>query len=101
MKRILFLAGMLLVVVAAFGSPNYRIVSEGPVNIYEGPSSAVSVIGTVNGGDTVEVLIVENGWATLWLGNRNGYVEEVFIAPLSETYKVVTPKSGDTAVMTD
>lgn len=59
--------------ISAIGQSKY-MVNVNRLNIYSGPGTNYSVVGSLSSGKTINVINIRNGWAQFIFNGKNSYV---------------------------
>lgn len=69
---------------ACYAENNYRVISPTNLNIRKNTSTSSEILGTFQSGQEIEVKSVNNGWAKVKFGGKNGYVLSEYITPIQK-----------------
>lgn len=67
-----------------YAENNYCVISPADLNIRKSASTSSEILGTFHSGQEIEVTSVNNGWAKVKYGNKNGYVLTEYITPIQK-----------------
>lgn len=56
---------MSLVVVIGYADYNYKVTSSSRLNVRKFSSTSAEIIGTLNPGQQIEVILINHGWAKI------------------------------------
>lgn len=82
LRSLLLSIALIISTIVAFADNNYKVVSTSRLNVRKLPSASGAVIGSLVGGQEIEVVLINKGWAKVKYKNGFGYVSTKYIAPL-------------------
>ncbi len=68
--------------VSGGGPSSYMVTAKSGLNVRSGPSTSYARLGALVCGAAVEVLSIENGWASIQYGGKDAYVSAQYIKPV-------------------
>lgn len=100
MRRCLFLALFLSLFFSGLTSAQsqYRVTAN-KLNIREIPSTRGGTLGSLSKGDTIQVLSIQQGWASLLYNSRTGYVSSSYLEELIVLTDTLPPVSDTVSVI--
>lgn len=92
---------MSLVVVIGYADYNYKVTSSSRLNVRKFSSTSAEIIGTLNPGQQIEVILINHGWAKIKYQNQIGYVSEKYIALIPKLIEPQKPIEKPSEEMTE
>lgn len=83
LRSLVVSVALVISTIVAFADNNYKVISTSKLKVQKLPSTSSTVIGSLVGGQAIEVVSIDKGWAKVKLKNGFGYVSTKYIAPLS------------------
>lgn len=83
-KLILFLT-ILIGTMPLLAENNYKVTASTRLNIRKSPSTSSTVLGTFESGQQIEVISINNGWATVKFKGKTGYVSDKYITAIFDS----------------